>query len=145
MTLRKISLALVFVLGVAFVPAFAQVPQQEKIHFAVSTPFELKGTNVVLPSGDYVLFQIKPNDRSLFALYRDDMTHSPIAMIRTVRIYYDLGRLPGKAKLLMEPDEGSPQIYPMLEGWNVPGDYGWRVIGVTPRTGALSVNVQTRR
>jgi hypothetical protein len=142
MTLRK--LALVFLLGAAFVQASAQVPQQEKIHFTALTPFELKSTNVLLPAGDYVLFQVKPHDRYLFALYHGDMTHSPVAMIRAVRIYYSLGRLPGKAKMLMEPDEASPQNYPVLEGWNTPGDYGWEVIGVTPKSG-VSARYQARR
>jgi len=147
MTLRKLSLslALLFLMTAAVVPAVAQVPQQEKIHFSVSTPFELKGTDVVLPPGNYLLFQVKPNDRSEFALYQDDMTHSPIAMIRAVRIYYSLGRLPGKANMLMEIDEGSPDNYPMLQGWNVPGDFGWRVIGVTPRTNSSLTKVQVRR
>ena len=144
MTLRKFSLALVFLMGISFVAA-AQVPQQEKIHFSVATPFELKGTDIVLPAGNYLLFQVAPNDRSLFALYQDDMTHSPLAMIRTVRIYYSLGRLPGKAKMLMETDEASAQNYPVLEGWNTPGDYGWRVIEITPRSGAFSAGVQVRR
>jgi hypothetical protein len=142
MTLRRITFTLAFLMGMTIVPVIAQVPQQEKIHFDASTPFELKGTNVVLPSGHYILFQIKPNDRSEFALYQGDMTHSPVAIIRAVRIYYSLGRLPGKTKMLMDINEASPQSYPMLEGWNVPGDYGWRVIGVTPRTGALVTRVK---
>ena len=96
MTLRKLSLAVVFLIGSAVVPALAQGPIQARINFSTSAPFELKGTNVVLPAGDYVLFQIDPRDRTLFALYHEDTTHSPVAMIRTVRIYHDLGKLPGK-------------------------------------------------
>jgi hypothetical protein len=130
-------------MSAAFVPAVAQGGlTQEKIHFSASTPFELKGTSMVLPAGKYVLFQIRPNDRYQFALYQGDMTHSPVALIRAVRIYYDLGRLPGKARMLMDINESSPQNYPLLEGWNVPGDYGWRVIAATPRHGAMSVQVK---
>lgn len=143
MTLRRFSLALVFLMSVAFAPAAAQVGlTQEKIHFTAGTPFELKGTDMILPAGTYVLFQIRPNDRQQFALYQGDMTHSPVALIRAVRIYYDLGRLPGKARMLMDINESSPQNYPLLEGWNVPGDYGWRVIGATPRNGATKVQVR---
>ena len=145
MTLRRFSLALVFLMSAAFVPAAAQVPQQEKIHFTATSPFELKGSNVVLPAGKYILFQVKPNDRLQFALYQEDMTHSPVAMIQAVRIYYSLGRLPGKAKVLMDINESSPQNYPLLEGWNTPGDFGWRIINVTPRTGTFVTKVQARR
>jgi len=145
MTLRKFSLALVFLMSVSVVSAIAQVPQQEKIHFDAITPFELKGTNIVLPSGHYVLFQVKPNDRYLFALYQGDMTHSPVAMLQATRVYYSLGRLPGKAKIHMEPDEASPQNYPVFEGWNVPGDYGWEVIRVTPKSGAMTARYQAKR
>ena len=146
MTLRRLALALVFLMSAAFGTAFAQGGiQQEKIHFTATTPFELKGTNVVLPSGKYILFQIKPNDRYQFALYQGDMTHSPVATIRAVRIYYSLGRLPGKTKMLMDINEASPQNYPLLEGWAVPGDYGWRVIGATPRTGSFVTKTQVSR
>ena len=142
MNLRKFPLALILFLSAGCFSVAAQVPQQEKIHFTANSPFELKGTKVVLPTGKYVLFQVTPNDRYLFALYMGDMTHSPIAMIRTTRNYYSLGRLPGKARMLMEPDEASPQNYAVLEGWNVPGDFGWEVIGVTPRKDALRAQVQ---
>lgn len=144
MTLRKLSLALVFLVGSSVVPAFAQGLLQERITFSTSAPFELKGTNVVLPAGDFVLFQIDPHDRTVFALYEEDMTHSPVAMIRTIRIYHDLGRLPGKTKVLMD-DEGSPRNLAVLEGWNVPGDYGWEVVSVTPNRHALNSRLQVRR
>lgn len=137
MSLLRFSLALVFLMSVAFGTAVGQVAHpQEKIHFTANSPFELKGTDMLLPAGEYVLFQLKANDRYEFALYQGDMTHSPLAIIRVVRVYYDLGRLPEKAKMIMDIDESSPQSYPMLEGWAVPGDYGWRVISATPRGGA---------
>jgi len=56
MTLRRFSLALVFLMSAAFVTAVGQVPQQEKIHFTVSSSFEIKGANLLLPAGNYVLF-----------------------------------------------------------------------------------------
>ncbi len=136
MTLRRFSLAIAFLIGVAVIPALAQGPTQARIKFTVDAPFELKGTNVVLPAGDYALYQIDRNDRNLFALYRgSDMMHTPIAMLQTVRIYYSVGRLPGKTRMLMKSNDA----YPVLEGWNVPGDFGWRVIGATTRPDALSV------
>lgn len=145
MTLRRFSLALVFLMSAAFVTAVGQVPQQEKIHFTVSSSFEIKGANLLLPAGNYVLFQIKPNDRYEFALYHGDMTYSPIAIIRAVRVYYSLGRLPGKAKIVMDHDEEMPQKYPVLEGWNVPGDYGWRVIRVSQTDDAMLTKIHVRQ
>jgi len=142
--IRRFSLALVFLLGSAVLSANGQVPQQEKIHFDAHQAFQLKGTNFLLPPGHYVLFQIKTNDRYKFALYQGDMRHSPVAIIQAVRIYYSLGRLPGKAKVLMEPDESSPHNTPVLEGWNVPGDYGWKVISITPKQSSI-VKIQTRK
>ena len=141
MTARRGLLALAFLLGISFVAA-AQVPQQEKIHFSAARPFELKGTNIILPQGNYLLYQIEPNNRSFFALYKEDMTHSPLAIIEATRIYYDLGRLPKKARMLMDLDEASSQNYDVLEGWNTPGDYGWRVIRITPKSTAYSVRVR---
>lgn|SRR5262245_5861134 len=108
MTTKSCSLAIVFLLGSALVSASGQVPQQEKNHFDANKSFQLKGTNMLLPPGHYILFQIKPDDRYNFALYQGDMTHSPVAIIQAVRIYYSLGRLPGKAQMLMEPEESSP-------------------------------------
>src|ERR1043165_403836 len=101
MSLRRLAVAAIFSIGLAVVPALAQGPTQERINFTINGPFELKKANIVLPAGNYVLFQINPNDRSVFGLYRDDLMHSPIAIISTVRIDYDKGRLPQKTKILL--------------------------------------------
>src|SRR2546425_1548982 len=110
MALRRFSLAAIFLIAASTVAAFAQGPLQKRINFSASTPFELKGTNVVLPSGDYVLFQIDRQDPQLFALYSGrDMKHRPIAMLRTVRIPYDMNTFPGKTRVFMDIDEASPR------------------------------------
>lgn len=128
MTIKRFAVALVFLLC-AMTAAFAQGgPTQRKITFTVDSPFELKKSGVVLPPGHYVLFRFEPNNRHVFALYRDDMTHPPIAMIQTIPIIYNLGRLPGKTRMLMEPDESTSQTTPVLAGWNVPGEDGFEVI-----------------
>ena len=103
----------------------------------IGSPFELKKGKTVLPPGNYVLFQVNISDPRLFALYEEDMTHAPIAMIRTTRINYS-ARYPGKTKLLMDTDESWPQKYPVLEGWNIPGDDGWEVIGTVTRLKGLN-------
>jgi len=143
MSLKRFALAAIFLIGATVVPALAQGPSQERINFTINVPFELKKANVVLPPGNYVLFQIKPSDRYLFALYPDDLTHSPIAIISTIRIDYDRGTMPQKTRLLMDT-EASPQNYPVLEGWNVPGSDGWQVIATTTNHRALA-KLQARR
>jgi hypothetical protein len=103
-------------IGAAVVPALAQGPLHKRVNFTVNVPFELKKGRAVLPPGNYVLFQINTNDPQLFALYQEDMTHAPIAMIRTTRIDYSARRYPSKTRLLMDTDESWPQKYPTLEG-----------------------------
>ena len=143
MTLRRLSLAVAFLVCATVAPALAQGPSQNKINFTIDAPFELKGTRVVLPPGDYILFQLVPQDRNLFALYRGtDMTHSPVAMLRTVRIYHDLGRLPGKTNMILDIDEGSIGNYAVLEGWNVPGEWGWEVVSATPRHSLVNASIR---
>lgn len=135
--LRNIALTAVLMIGAVAGPVLAQGPLHKRVNFTISVPFELKKGKTVLPPGNYVLFQININDPQLFALYEEDMTHAPIAMIRTTRIDYS-GRYPGKTKLLMDTDESWPQKYPVLEGWNIPGDDGWEVIGAVTRLKGLN-------
>ena len=138
MTLKRFGLATALILAASVIPAFAQGPTQTKIQFTIDGQFELKDSGMVLPAGHYVLFRIEPNDRNLFALYRDDMTSPPIAMIRTVPVYYDTGRTPGKTRIFLETDEYSSAAAPVLAGWNVPGDDGWAIIGAVTGRRALS-------
>ena len=130
--LQRFVLAAILSVGVAIVPALAQGPLHKRVNFTINVPFELKG-GTVLPAGEYVLFQINSNDPQLFALYRDNLTHPPVAMIRTTRIDYSSGRYPSHTRLLMDTDESSPQLYPILEGFNIPGDDGWEVIGAVTK------------
>jgi hypothetical protein len=116
---------------------------QKRINFTINVPFEMKKANIVLPPGNYVLFQINTTDPHLFGLYRDDLTHSPIAMIRTVRIDNST-RWPQKTKMLMDIDESSVQNYAVLEGWNVPGEDGFEVISVVSRRGPVVARYQAR-
>lgn len=137
--LRRFALTAILLIGVAVVPALAQGPLHKRVNFTINVPFELKKGQTVLPPGNYVLFQLNTNDPQLFALYQEDMTHAPIAMIRTTRIDYSGSRYPGKTRLLMDTDESWPQRYPVLEGWNIPGDDGWDVISAVTRFRGLNV------
>jgi len=127
--LRKVALTAILLMGVVVVPALAQGPLHKRINFTINVPFELKKTGAVLPPGNYVLYQISQNDPQMFALYQGDMTHAPIAMIRTTRIDYSGGRYPSKTKLLMDIDESWPQRFPTLDGFTIPGEDGWETIG----------------
>lgn len=44
----------------------------------------------------------------------------------------------------MDTDESWPQRYPVLEGWNIPGDDGWEVIGGVTRLSGLNTRLEAR-
>lgn len=141
MSLRRLAVAVIMLLGAVSGPALAQGPTQERINFTMSAPFELKKSSIVLPPGDYVLFQFKASDRMLFGLYERDLTHPPIAIVSTVRVDYGAGRTPQKTRLLMETDESSPQNIAVLQGWTIPGQDGFAMIATVTRNG---LNARTR-
>ena len=131
--LRMFTLGAIFLISAAVVPSLAQGPLHKRVNFTISVPFELKKGKAVLPPGNYVLYQINATNPNLFALYSEDMTHSPIAMIQTTRIDYNGGRYPSHTRLLMDTEESWPQKYPMLEGFNIPGEDGWALISSVTR------------
>lgn len=144
MMLKRFALAAVLLMGALVLPASAQLRKQ--VYFTISAPFELKTSNTVLPAGNYILYQISTANPNLFALYREDMQHSPIAMISTVRIDYSATRYPSKTRVLTDIDETSDQGYPVIQGWNIPGDDGWEVIaGVTSRHNAVGYTARASR
>ncbi|HSB09649.1 MAG TPA: hypothetical protein VLM38_09205 [Blastocatellia bacterium] len=144
MMLKRFALAAVLLAGALVIPASAQMHKQ--VNFTISAPFELKNSNVVLPPGEYILYQISAVNPSIFALYKDDMRHTPIAMISTVRIEYSASKYPSKTRILTDIDETSSQNYPVIQGWNIPGESGWEVIaGVTSHHEAISSSYATRR
>src|SRR6185295_12596937 len=112
MTLRRFALASVLLISISAIPVLAQGPLHKRVNFTIDAPFELKKGNMVLPAGSYVLFQVTTSDPHLFGLYRDDLTHPPIAMIRTVRINNSTN-WPRKTKVMFDLDESSTQNYLM--------------------------------
>ena len=136
--LRNFGLAAILLIAVGVVPTLAQGPLLKRVNFTINVPFELKKGRIVLPPGNYVLFQMSMSDPQLFGLFPEDLTHKPLAMIRTTRISYSSGRYPSHTRLLMDTEESWPQRYPVLEGWNIPGDDGWQVIGSVTRLPALN-------
>jgi hypothetical protein len=133
--MRKGAVAAILIVAAMLSTAFAQGPTLKRIDFNINVPFEVKVGAYMLPAGDYVLHQVSANDLNLFALYPGKhMMHSPVAMIRTVRVsYQSSGRYPERANIKLNIDESSNEATPVLRGWNVPGDDGWQVISVVPR------------
>jgi len=134
-TVGKGAVAAILVIAAMLSTAFAQGPIQKRIDFNINVPFEVKVGGYMLPAGDYVIHQVSANDLNLFALYPGrSMRHSPVAMIRTVRVdYYASGRYPERANVKLNIDESNNEATPVLRGWNVPGDDGWQVVSVVPR------------
>lgn len=131
-TMRMIAIAAVLmVFAIPAMNASAQGPIQKRVNFWINVPFEISESNMVLPAGDYVLYQILPNDLTLFALYKEDRTHPPIAMIRTTRIEYAASGYPGETRMLLDGDEERDENYPVITGWNIPGMDGFEIISVT--------------
>lgn len=137
---RKSWLAALLVIAGMAAMAFAQGPLQKRINYTINVDYAMRMGDYLLPPGHYVLYEISANDPNLFALYREDMTHSPIAMIRTVRIDYSGNRYPGKTRMLLDIDESSSDLHPVIQGWNIPGEDGWEIISVV----AKDKNVMTR-
>lgn len=127
------------ILIVTAMTIFGQGPLQKRVDFSINTPFAIRMGDYLLPPGNYVLRQVTENDLNLFALHPGDLTHEPIAMIRTARVDFQSGKYPEHTKLFVEMDEASPANEPVLQGWVIPGMDGWEVIGVVEKKkGALT-------
>jgi len=133
LTLRKavFSTLIVTLLGIG--SGQSQGLLHKQIYYTINVPYALRKANYLLPPGKYILYQISQNDLNLFALYQGDMMHSPIAMIRTTRIIYQVTGYPEETRMLISYDEAGPDARPVLRGWNIPGDDGWEIIGVVPK------------
>lgn len=133
--LRNSTLAAIIVTMMTALTICAQGPIRKRVNYSINVPYTLRMGSYVLPPGEYVLYQIMDNDSNLFALYKNDMMRSPIAMIRTARIDYQSRRYPEKTKLMLSIDEEnySGRSLPVLRGWTIPGMDGWEVISVVER------------
>ena len=120
---------------------YGQGPLKQRIDFSINTPFALRMGDYMLPPGNYVLHRVLDNDPNLFSLHPGNLTHEPIAMIRTARIDYAAGRYPEHTKLFVEMDETSPDNHPVLEGWTIPGMDGWEVISVVEKKAGVLTKV----
>jgi hypothetical protein len=129
MTKRTLSAALV-ALALAAV-AYAQGPLQQKVHYTINVPHELKLGEYLLPPGRYELYQVNVTDLNLFGLYPENTSHSPLALIRTTRRdFTTTNEPPNDATIRLEYDEETSEARPVLRGWTVPGEDGWEIIAV---------------
>src|SRR5438132_6888409 len=83
-----------------------------RINFTANAPYELKPGGRVLPTGDYILYQIEPNDPTLFALYQDYLENAPVAMIRTRLIDRGPIQPPKETKIFLNQTRAGTVTYP---------------------------------
>src|SRR5215216_6511935 len=140
--IRKSALLAVMLFTAMASVVLAQGPIHKRINYTINVSHALRMGDYLLPPGRYVLYQIDQNDLNLFALYQDEMTHSPIAMIRTTRIEYQSHKFPEKTKMMLDIDETSGDAHPVLQGWNIPGEDGWEIISVVSKKEGVLTRVK---
>jgi hypothetical protein len=130
---QAILAAIVLTFAASVMSVSAQGPLRKRIEFSINAPFELKNSGVMLPSGNYVLLQVFYENPNVYALYKENLMHSPLATIQTVRIDYHSGQYPDKTEMLLDTDEEAVNVVPVISGWNVPGDYGWEIVSIVAK------------
>lgn len=130
--LRNVLISGLLVLTAGLSAAFAQKPTPRIVHFNVNVPYTFTKTHFTLPAGNYVLRQISLNHRGLFELFQGDMTHAPIAVVRTVPVYQSGAYRNEPTKIYYRLDEANQDGPPIIEGWSMPGDYGFEIISIVP-------------
>ncbi|HEX8183196.1 MAG TPA: hypothetical protein VF747_00545 [Blastocatellia bacterium] len=141
-TIRKTALLAILAMTALASVATAQGPLQKRVNYTINVSHALRMGDYMLPPGRYVLYQASQNDLNLFALYQDEMTHSPIAMIRTARIEYHGDQYPSKTRMMLDIDEASADAHPVLRGWNIPGEDGWEIISVVSKNDGVLTRVR---
>jgi hypothetical protein len=135
--------AAILFLAAPWMSASAQGPLLKQLHFTINSPFSMNHSSAVFPAGKYILHQVNQNDSNLFALHQEDLTHSPIAMVRTVRIDYRGSEYPGDDSMLLSNDEEMTDALPIIGGWNIAGDDGWEIVSTVPKSRFKSENVSS--
>jgi hypothetical protein len=140
--MRKSALAAILIMVAAASMAFAQGPINKRINYTINVSHTMRMGDYLMSPGRYVLYQINQNDPNLFALYQNDMRHSPVAMIRTTRIDYQSGDYPGKTSMMLDVDESSSDLHPIIRGWNIPGEDGWEIISVVANNNRVMTRIK---
>ena len=135
--------AAIFAIAIAAAGGYAQGTLQKTVHYVINTPHAVEMGGYLLPAGTYTIHQINVTDPNLFALYKGDkMEGTPVASLRTTRIDYKSGEYPEGTKFRLEFDETANRANPVLMGWSVPGEDGWKVIAVDADDDEFLVRVQ---
>lgn len=138
--LRKSALAFMLLLTASVGMAFGQI--KKEVDFDINVPFTMRMADYLIPAGHYIIYQVEDGDPNLFYMFKDDMTHSPIATIRTVRHEFVPPYFPEHTDMRVRIEETSSQgMVPVLRGWNIAGEDGWTVISVVPKRGAMFTRV----
>jgi hypothetical protein len=132
-TVKKSAFAALAVMTLLASLTFAQGPVQKRVNYTINVEHSLRMGDYMLSPGRYVLYQINFYDPNMFALYADNMTHSPVAMIRTTRVEYRTGEYPSKTKMVLDIDESGNLAQPVIRGWTIPGEDGWEIISVVAK------------
>ena len=140
--IRKGALAAILMIVAAASMAFAQGPMHKRINYTINVSHTMRMGDYLMSPGRYVLYQINQNDPTLFALYQNDTRHSPVAMIRTARIEYQSGDYPGKTSMILDIDESSSDLHPVIRGWNIPGEDGWEIISVVAKNDRVMTRIK---
>ena len=141
--LRKASLIGVLLVAMVGTSVFAQSAVPRIVHYGINVDYKMRVGDYMLPAGNYVLSQVFQSDPNLYYLHPMNLTHAPIAAIRTARISYN-GRIhqPGGTQFLIENDEeSSAGTIPVLKGWVLGGEDGFEIISVTPSKHSTMVRV----
>lgn len=134
-TFRNFAMAAALLFAIApLMSVSAQGPLLKQLHFTINSPFSMTNSGAVFPAGKYILRQVNQNDSNLFALHQEDLTHSPVAMVRTVRIDYRGSEYPGDDSMLLSNDDEATNALPIIGGWNIAGDDGWEIVATVPKS-----------
>src|SRR5579871_2144920 len=140
-SIRNIAVAAVLASFLATTFAFAQGPIIKMVTFDINVPYQLRMANYELPEGHYILRQISQNDINLFSLYKDDLLHRPVAVVRTIRVpATGLSDLPQKTEMLLRDNE-SGSAAPIMRGFTIPGEDAFQIISVVPNKNSMLVRV----
>jgi hypothetical protein len=130
---KQSAFAAIAVMMLAASFTFAQGQIQKQVNYTINVPYSIKMGDYSLAPGKYVLYQINQNDPDTFALYAGSMRHSPVAMIRTVRVQYLTTHYPSKTRIKFEYDEAGDTAMPVVRGWTIPGEDGYEIISVVAK------------
>lgn len=133
-TLRNFAISAAILFAIApMMSVSAQGPLLKQIHFTINSSFALNNGQAVFPAGTYILHQVNQNDPNTFALHQEDLTHSPIAMVKTARVDFRHTNYPGEDMMTLANDEEAANALPIITGWNIAGDDGWEIIGTVTK------------